>query len=60
MTAAKELKKLNKQIKAIGAMFQCSCCEDTLENNSPEDILEQVVLFIQKRIEEQEKIHGLN
>lgn len=59
MTAATELKKLNKQIQQIGAMFSCSCCDDTLESSPPEHILNTVREYLVLKFAEETQLNSL-
>jgi hypothetical protein len=53
MSAAREIRKLTKIISSIGAMFDCSCCDGTLEFEPPEHILAELKGYLERRLAEQ-------
>ncbi len=57
MSAAKEIRKLTKLIQEIGAMFDCACCDNTLEFEPPEHILIEIKEYFERKIAEGETLH---
>ncbi len=57
MSAAKEIRKLTKIIASIGAMFDCSCCDGTLEFEPPEHILNEIKEYFERKLAEGETLH---